>query len=335
MSEKKTEGAGDQRGKLIAAVIAGAVLIAAAAAAFFLFSPDSRPSSGEGAAVLETAGEAESEAVLDESDDLETAAEPETVDQQEEENEDEAGVEGDIDGVYFNQDHSLTIKREGDDLVVSGYLPSGLVNDSYIAFDEITTVFTGDGSWAWDVMFLEFCGDYALLSYATEGDVGASVVYVKEGTEAAGMVPSQIDFQENERRLEAAREKGAAKLDNVGDYAGNPVWENLEVYCDTEPNSSGVYMPLCISADYQWTGSHVEFQLDYETGRVYRYTDLNGTWKEEPKGTTLNALAVERYELANLFWQIFQVIEGVESWDVLGWTVEDTALLVDGPINWE
>ena len=92
-------------------------------------------------------------------------------------------------------------------------------------------------------------------------------------------------------------------------------------------------MPLSISAVYVYDESNtpVEIRIDYETGRAYQYMDQGGTWHDYPQGRTLNALFAEEYDLGTLISKAFDNVEGVENWELLGWTVADTAMLVDGP----
>ena len=92
-------------------------------------------------------------------------------------------------------------------------------------------------------------------------------------------------------------------------------------------------MPLSISAVcvYDESNTPVEIRIDYETGRVYQYMDRSGTWHDYPQGRTLNALFAEEDDLGPLISKVFGSVEGVENWELLGWTVADTAMLVDGP----
>lgn len=260
----------------------------------------------------------------------------------------ESGAGDGVDGVYINSEHSLTVETDGEDLNVTGYLPSDVLH-STIVFDEISVSFAGDGpgdnmgydytyhfgdgSWYWDMIYLKFEGNYAILSYASETGPGTSTIYAKEGTAEAEAAPGEVDVSENQKRLEAAKAEGAVSLGIVEDYAGWPVWENVQACYDIQANASGIRMPLSISAAYAYDGSNtpVEIRIDYETGRVYQYMDQGGSWHDYPQGRTLNALFAEEYDLGTLISKVFDNAEGVEDWELLGWTVADTAMLVDGP----
>ena len=338
--------------KAAVAIAAAVAVIGAGAAAVMLHTASSDE---HGQPVEEAAGLIEDEEENPQENGLaedgqeeseEAVSADETEAQTEQAGESEAG-EG-IDGIYINSEHSLTVETDGEDLNVTGYLPSDVVH-STIVFDEVSVSFSGngpgdnmeydytyyfgDGSWYWDMIYLKFEGNYAILSYASETGPGTSTIYAKEGTAEGEAVPGDVDISENQKRLEAAKAEGAVSLGIAEDYAGWSVWENVQVCYDIQANDSGIRMPLSISAVYVYDESNtpVEIRIDYETGRAYQYMDQRGNWHDYPQGRTLNALFAEEYDLGTLISKAFDNVEGVENWELLGWTVADTAMLVDGP----
>ena len=123
----------------------------------------------------------------------------------------ETAEHADVSGNYIGSDGNLVLAENGDTLSVTGYLPSGVDDEGYIIYDNITAEFSRDsisptpkvyngysytfGPWHWDIIDIFFSGDYAMLRFAGETDEGPSEIFVREGSPAAETEPHEIDIE--------------------------------------------------------------------------------------------------------------------------------------------